>query len=463
VSFRHVVAARAVYGAISPRDQRDMHLRAGRALERAARQPAARLAYHFREAGEIGSWCRHAEAAVDLALDSGDEAAAVALLHDLLTNADLPAGTVARLVRKLPLTSMGGEARLRDLVAALRSVLTTGPLTKAGKAEIRSVLGRLLLVLEDYDEGRAELERAAPYLAPGSVEAVAAMALLGGSLGVDQPVSTHLRWLRRADEAASVAAMTPAQRLGWVVARASALLSSGEEAGWVEAARLPDTADTYDELRRIAHGHLNVGDQAMRWGRHAEASWRLALALRLSEQHEYARVTGLVRITLAHLDWFTSAWGGLAERAAALAEDEDLPPVSRSEAVLVLGLLHAPSVRTTRPGASSTTCSPRSGGTVIPLLHRTGRGARCAGAGRWSGRGGVGGHRGVGRHHRRQGDLAVGHRRGSGARGRSDRRGANRRGRGHGGRVRPWAGSSGRPGAAGGPAVLPSPGGGGQR
>lgn len=45
--------------------------------------------------------------------------------------------------------------------------------------------------------------------------------------------------------------------------------------------------------------------------------------------------------TTAHLDWFTGAWDGLAERAAALACQEDLQVIIRLEAELITARLHA--------------------------------------------------------------------------------------------------------------------------
>ena len=43
----------------------------------------------------------------------------------------------------------------------------------------------------------------------------------------------------------------------------------------------------------------------------------------------------------AHLDWLTGAWDGLAERAAALAGDDEMLPLARLEAILVTGLIEA--------------------------------------------------------------------------------------------------------------------------
>ena len=83
VTFGHALAGRAVYEAIPSRQRRKMHLLAAWALEDLSPLSAARLAWHFREAGDTASWARYAQQAADLALASGDENTAAALLYDL--------------------------------------------------------------------------------------------------------------------------------------------------------------------------------------------------------------------------------------------------------------------------------------------------------------------------------------------------------------------------------------------
>ena len=60
VSFRHVLAARAVYAGVTVPERRALHGRAGRALERRSPRPVAQLTRHFREAGQAAKWCRYA-------------------------------------------------------------------------------------------------------------------------------------------------------------------------------------------------------------------------------------------------------------------------------------------------------------------------------------------------------------------------------------------------------------------
>ncbi|MEV7996167.1 hypothetical protein AB0O67_31030 [Streptomyces sp. NPDC086077] len=54
-----------------------------------------------------------------------------------------------------------------------------------------------------------------------------------------------------------------------------------------------------------------------------EARARLATAQALAERHDLVDYLDSVASSKAHLDWFTGAWAGLAERAARLLDDED--------------------------------------------------------------------------------------------------------------------------------------------
>jgi DNA-binding CsgD family transcriptional regulator/tetratricopeptide (TPR) repeat protein len=340
VSFRHVLACRAVYEAIPVPERRALHLRAGRVLEALSPLPAAQLARHFREAGETNEWCRYAEQAADLALASGDEATACVLLHDLVTGAGLPTASLARLTGKIPLVSFTGRARYRDIVGALRSVVDAGNLGPGEEADVRFQLGQVLNAMDAYEAARAELERAIPHLAHDPSKALRAMMGLAWPRGSTCPASRHLRWVRRAAELTGPS-MTAADQLRFAVDRASVLLMLGQQAGWAEATQIPDDASTVKERLQITRGNLNIGDHAMRWGLYAEAKRRLARALELARSHQCPRLYDEILVTQVHLDWFTGGWDGLAEGTAVLADNDDLAPVARLEAVLVSGLLHA--------------------------------------------------------------------------------------------------------------------------
>jgi DNA-binding CsgD family transcriptional regulator/tetratricopeptide (TPR) repeat protein len=340
VSFRHGLAAQAVYQAISPPERRQLHLRAGQALEGRPSPPIAQLTRHFREAKDVSKWCYYAERAADLALATGDEVTASTLLQDLLAQADLPVGAVVRLIKKMPFASFTGHAPFRDLAKTLQSVLDAGVAEPALEADARMLLARVLLQMEDREAARAELERVIPNLRHDSVEAARAAILLGWPTDAAWPAAMHREWLDRA--AGMMASITPADRLNLTVERASALLMLGEEEGWAVAAQLPDDAASPTERQHVVKGHLNIGNMAMAWwGRHDEARRRLTKALELAEANSYSLYRDMVMVTQAHLDWQDGAWDGLAERAGALADTDDMHPLTRLEAVLVRGLLRA--------------------------------------------------------------------------------------------------------------------------
>jgi DNA-binding NarL/FixJ family response regulator len=339
VSFRHVLAARAVYESISGPDRRVLHLRAGRALEGLPSSSLAQLARHFREAGDTRRWCHYGERAADLALAAGDETTAAVALHDLVTSPGLRPSAVARLVHKIALLALPEDGQLASLAGALRAVLGARGAGPAEEALLRFQLGRLLATMNQADASRAELERAVAGLPPGSVQAARAMTLLGWPQGSTCPAREHLRWLRRA--AATAASVPPPERLRLVADRAAALLLLGEQSGWAEAARIPWEVSAPGERLQITRGHGNIGEIAMVWGRFGEARRRLTHAVVLAGRYGYPRLHASVLAVQAHLDWLTGAWDGLADRAAELAGDDDLQMLNRLPAVLVIGLLSA--------------------------------------------------------------------------------------------------------------------------
>ena len=338
VCFRHALAARAVYEAIPARQRQQLHLRAAQALEGETPLPVAWLARHFREAGQAAQWCSYGEQAADLALATGDQYTAAALLHELVTRTGLPARDAARLTAKIPLPLLDPpDASL--LTRALRASLGSGDPAPEEEGQVRCQLGRVLVAMDDWNAAPAELERAIPYLAHDPVAAARAMTLLGLPIGwTDWPASKHARWLRRAAEVSTK--MPPAEELPMRVNRITALLMLGEEEGWAEAARIPDDALAAAERVDIIRGHLNIGEAAMLWGRYAEADRRLAKARHLAETHGHLRLRDKALVMQAHLGWSTGAWKGLGKRAEGLAMNEDIPPLPRLKAGLVRGLLH---------------------------------------------------------------------------------------------------------------------------
>lgn len=342
--FRHALMGQAVYEAIPGPQRRRLHLLAGRALERLDPTPDVQLARHFREGGDHARWGQYAERAAARAIDKEDHTTAVVLLHELVTTAGLPIDTRARLARTL------GDAALarrempdglhRQVIDTLRAVLDTQGLDARERAEVRTAMARLLGQVGDMEACRTELERAIAHLDHDVVQQCRAMTYLGLPYLGPWPASTYLRWLRRAADVAR--GITSAEdRLALATDRAFALLILGEEAGWKLAAELPASATSPGDRRELARGHAHIGATAVLWGRYAEARQRLVAGFELVESDGFLRIRNSMLVTLAHLDWLTGVWEGLAERVAAVGDADDTHPVTRLHAVRIAGRLEA--------------------------------------------------------------------------------------------------------------------------
>lgn len=329
--FRHLLAATAVYEAVPRTERRLLHLRAGRALEDVTPPPVTQLARHFREAGDTEAWVRYAEQAAQRALASGDHTAAVLLLDDLLSTAELPAPDTARIARIAAVAALGRRDSVdevhRRVVRTLRTVLESAGLTARQQAEIRNPLGRLLINLGEAQAALTELERAVTDLDHDPAEAAKAMTYLGWAFAGPWPAATHLHWLKRAADLAPEID-SPADRLSLAGNRAAALLMLGEEEAWDVVAQLPTEGATSAERFDVARINANIGTGALLWGRYPEAEHHLAVALGLAEAEQASRLRYNVLLEQANLDWFTGRWEGVGERATALAEaDNDRPNV----------------------------------------------------------------------------------------------------------------------------------------
>lgn len=340
--LRHPLAARAVADALPVSERRRLHRRAAEALEQLGVAPAARLSWHYREAGEVAAWRHHAEAAAEAALASGDDRAAVLLLQQLVSNALHEPDVAVRLARRLGEAAAWGAAALGTLGTEVANTLVevlAGDTPVEARGEIRLLLGRLLLQLGEFERAAEQIEVAVAEVDGRSALATRAMVSLAFPRGHAWPAARHLEWLARATR---LFPQAPAdQRVGLAVDRASALLLLGEEAGWRAAAELDIDVDvaTPFERRQIARGLMNVGHMAIAWGRHDEARRRLDAAIALMEATDYRRLLNSARLTRLHLDWHIGAWTGLAGRVTELADTDDTLPEARLEARLILGLI----------------------------------------------------------------------------------------------------------------------------
>ncbi|MFY1694585.1 AAA family ATPase [Solwaraspora sp. WMMA2101] len=328
--FRHALTATAVYDAVPRAERRILHLRAARAVEALDPPPVARLARHFREAGETADWARYAERTAERMIAAGDHTSAVVTLDEVLSTARLPAPEQARIARTAAVAALGRREPVDDVyhrvVGTLRTVLGSAGLTTRQQADIRNPLGRLLIIGGEAQAALTELGRAVDHL-DDPLEAARAMTYLGWAYAGPWPAVTHLRWLRRA------AALMPditaaADRLSLTGNRAAALLMLGEPEAWDLVAGIPIDGATSAERRDIARIHANVGTGALLWGRYADAARHLGVAMDLADVEQLSRLRYNILIEQANLDWFAGRWDGLARRAGDLAEaDRDRPGV----------------------------------------------------------------------------------------------------------------------------------------
>lgn len=338
---RHVLASQAIEAAVPISERRRLHAQVARALQRLDPPPVARMGRHFREAGDVSAWARCAEAAAAEALTQGEDRVAVALLHELLSQAEHPPVRHARLARNLGEAAVWGVAALGDLADAVTGTLSAAlrgaDLPRGDRGEIRLLLGRLLLQLGEFDEATEQIEVAVGELTQRRMLAARAMISLAFPRGQDWPASKHLEWLRRATKLFGQVS-SEGERAWLAVERASALLMLGEAEGWAAADQLDVAAATLPERRQVARGLMNVGHLAIAWGRDDEARGRLDAAVELMAATGYQRLLNSAKLTKANLDWQAGNWDGLAEQVTRLVDAEDTLPEATLEGRLILAL-----------------------------------------------------------------------------------------------------------------------------
>ncbi|MFJ9392727.1 LuxR C-terminal-related transcriptional regulator [Nocardioides sp. NPDC101246] len=336
LAFRHVLDALAIGAAIPASERWALHRRAADGLLRQEPRPVVRLAHHFHEAGEIEQWSHYAEAAADLALDSGDERTAVALLHELLTSVEHPPARRVRLARRLGdvavnrLTPLGGmESVVRETLAAVLADPDIADVAEAERGEVRLLLGWMLFQAGEFEAGHTQFETAVGELRSRPARAARAMLFLADPESRRSgPAEQHLRWMEQATRLFPQIE-SPAERRALSIDRVTGLLSLGEEAGWQAAEEIPGSAETVSERRQLVRVVFNVAHRAVHWGRYAEARRRLEEAAESAHDAGFERVAEYARFHLALLDWHTGAWDGLAETVSGMSDDEGTHPLLR--------------------------------------------------------------------------------------------------------------------------------------
>ncbi|MFN2568869.1 MAG: AAA family ATPase, partial [Candidatus Dormibacteria bacterium] len=332
VEFHHDLGRQAVYEAIPGPQRRRLHQRVAAQLERDPGCPAARVAHHYREAGRMEDWVRHAERAASQAVALFEAPDSCRILLDLQATASLSLPVRARLATKL-----GHEPQLAlsrsGAVDMVRRILDEEP-PGTNRGELRLLLGRALLDAGEWALGREEMVQAVPELEgnPG-LQGRALMTLSDPRLP-EGTVEEHRAWLDRLASAAGGVPEGPA-RLAVELHRAVVLTVLGDPEGRPAVARLPTPGNSVGERRSASAGlaGLAVADSFL--AHYDRARELVAEATTLVDEFDCGHVLAGYRAIELMLDWWTGRWTDLEARAEVITGELLSIPRPRPEVVAV--------------------------------------------------------------------------------------------------------------------------------
>ena len=341
--LRHPLAPQAIHDSLPEPTRRALHRRAITVLSDGGQpRPLRQLAHHCRAAGRVAEWQRYAEAAADQAIEAGDDDTAAGLLRDVVAHPAVTTETRVRIAIKLGRAAVSGLSHAAAM-ALLRETLAEAQLPVEARGELHLCLGVLLRNQgRQAREGWLELERAVAELRGRPGPAARAMASLGAPYLTDgRHLDEHLSWLAAAGQAARRAGDPDLVRVV-EVNRATALVATGDPAGWQLAGPVPADPTRPDPTRALGtHPKLtmNLAWAAVCVGRYREAGALLRAGQRLAAEAAGGYLGCALTGTALMYDYAVGNWDGLAARAEdAIATMLDVPSVA-AEARLVLGLL----------------------------------------------------------------------------------------------------------------------------
>lgn len=336
--FRHSLASQAVHSSIPRPQLQRLHMRAAESLRMQRPQPHARLAHHFREAGQRAKSAQHGESAGDLAVTLQDEVTGVHFFEDALRLADLAPATRVRLALKLGRTALRAMTRHAEAADLVGEVLATSPVESGLRGELRYLLGSLLTLAGDASSGRAAHAASLIDLSHAPGLCTLAMAWLAQP-GIDEGrVDEHLQWLSRAQALADVQD-DPQVALEVLVARANALVRAGDPEGWHAASSLPWETGSREHRHNLVCAAIRLSWGSFHLGCYHRSQAFLADAGRLAEglgRERYA--PSLDSLTLVHC-WALGQWDDLETAARRQTELNSHVPPSAIAGLRVLGYL----------------------------------------------------------------------------------------------------------------------------
>jgi DNA-binding CsgD family transcriptional regulator len=336
-AFRHLLARDVIEGAIPAPRRRQLHRQAAQVLETIDPQPFARLAHHYRVAGDASRWIHFAEAAADRAVSLEDDASAYRLCRDALSVPAIGAETRARLATKVATHAL--HSHEREAIDLLRRLLDDGSLPEHLRGEVRLGFARLL-----GDSGSSECwavaARAVDELRDRPDLAAEAMSLLALSWVTDGQIDDHLVLLERAVAAAAAGAADPQVRKRVLADRAICLLDVGDPRAWdaIDEVRLSEGTRPEDAKRSIITAS-NLAVSAIQVGHYDQAREFLTLGGQIASPTPYIRGECVLAANALLLDWVTGDWHDLEHRALSFLDTMGDWPLSQADARAVQGLL----------------------------------------------------------------------------------------------------------------------------
>jgi DNA-binding NarL/FixJ family response regulator len=337
--LRHALAQRVVYEAIEPPERRLLHLKTAEGLEaREDERSLAQVAHHFKHAGRPKRWIRYVEAAADLAISLGNDAAACDLLVEALEYPRISAAARARFAVKLGRAALG-SLNHGQAMAVLERILDEDGLPLGLRGEVRLYFGLLLdNQAGQASAGLAEIARAVPELRRRPGLAARAMSALAIPMTMTGHLTEHLEWMNRALDAAE-RARDPALRTAVLVNRATVLMHAGDTQAWRAVMDVPQHVSSAEEKRQLLRASSNLAHACTCTGHYGPAESFLGRARELLEESSDPYMAVALDSTSVLLDYLRGRWSGLEARADELIRSEQDVPLVVAEVELVLGLL----------------------------------------------------------------------------------------------------------------------------
>jgi len=333
----HDLARQAIHDGMTEAARHQLHLVAAEVLRRDPDCPAIRLAEHYRYAGREADWVAYAARAADMATQRFDEAAAQAILEEVLASAMPSAATRARLAEKL------GDAALESrspgsAIDLMRSVIDDQRLETADRGALRLMLGAVLTRAGRMAEAHTEYARSVPDLGDRPEALAVALTALAFPAAPEGHVRDHQASLDRAETLAEASGDRQAQ-LAVQVARVVLPMWFGDPRAMEGVQWLRDRGRALSQRRACARFTCLIAEHAAYLGHMVEAGELCAEARVMAEEIDYSPNLPKLVATELLLDMWMGRWEGLPQRAQAIAEDVDANPYSRVPALYVSSML----------------------------------------------------------------------------------------------------------------------------